>query len=300
VVPATGWGKDEEAKPQSLIKWHFVGTRNLEKIKELGTLQDILKMPETAALRQVGMEGAAKHAAARFTKTSVTNAEPATVELIKQLLPDVADAESHFEMVTQGANSADWILALKLPQERRSLWSTNLWQLASKAKLGQPASAKINGSAGWMVGREGYNMGLSQTKDWLLLEGGFSPIDAHGKVFSDFRKRMDKGGKEVLTADLNLPLLGKIWNAETLQHAPTIQVAATPRKSGLHSETLLDYGRDLGIKPEKWNPPIDLILDPLVGFTAIQGMRSELEKIKVVQGLEAQKIPNQIFGWNRS
>jgi hypothetical protein len=152
-----------------------------------------------------------------------------------------------------------------------------------------------------MVGREKYNMGVSQSKDWLLVEGGFSPLDAHGKIFSDFRKKLNKrAGKELLTADFNLPSLAQLWSAEKFNHAPRVQVMASARKGGLHSETLLDYPSDLGIQPEKWNVPSDLILDPLIGFTAIQGVRKELERSKWVQGLGLEKIPNQIFAWNRS
>jgi hypothetical protein len=40
-------------------------------------------------------------------------------------------------------------------------------------------------------------------------------------------------------------------------------------------------------------------LDPLVGFTAIQGIGKELQRSKILQGVSPQRTPNQLFIWNR-
>src|SRR5688572_22066383 len=99
MAPVTGWaqGKGKESKPETLVEWHFVGTKNFEKVKDLKTLREILALPETAALREVGDEGFARIVAARFTKTKPTNANPAIVALIKPLLPDLVESESYFQ-----------------------------------------------------------------------------------------------------------------------------------------------------------------------------------------------------------
>ncbi|MGZ8940886.1 MAG: hypothetical protein ACXW32_16905, partial [Limisphaerales bacterium] len=62
-------------------------------------------------------------------------------------------------------------------------------------------------------------------------------------------------------------------------------------------ELLLDYPQDLGIKPEKWNVPIDLIQEPLIGFTAIQGIQKKLASLERWRAFGAEQTPNQLFAW---
>src|SRR4051812_8278889 len=101
----------QKVKPETLIRWNFAGTAQLASQKDLGTVQKILALPESAALREVGIEGVASNAASHFSGPHSTNANPAAAKLIKELLPDLLHSESQLELVTRGAQDADWILA---------------------------------------------------------------------------------------------------------------------------------------------------------------------------------------------
>jgi hypothetical protein len=79
-----------------------------------------------------------------------------------------------------------------------------------------------------------------------------------------------------------------------------LSLEVVPKKDALRTEATLNYPQELGIEPEKWNPPVKEILDPLIGFTAVQGIRKRLEHSKLLAGLGLEKIPNQLFVWNRA
>jgi hypothetical protein len=302
MVPATGLAQENSAKARPLVEWHFTGTRNLEANKELKAFREVLNQPETAQLRDAGLDGFARHVAARFTHTNPSNADAAVIALIRPLLPDLLESESVFELSAKGADSADWALAIRLPSNRVELWNTNLWKLTRSARLNSPGFATIGENHGWMTeGKEGYHLAVSQNKDWLLIEGGFSPINDHEKIFADFRKKLKKRpGKEALTAMIDFPQFGQIFSAHRLEHAPKMDLTVLPKKGSLRTEATLDYPRDLGIEPKKWNPPIKEILDPLIGFTAIQGIQKELQRSKLLPGLGLEKLPDQLFIWNRA
>ncbi|MGZ8900468.1 MAG: hypothetical protein ACXW3Z_10265, partial [Limisphaerales bacterium] len=141
-----------------------------------------------------------------------------------------------------------------------------------------------------------YKISFSRAKEWTIVEGGFGEPNA--KASKSFRDALGKrSGKTVLDAQINPPLLGKIWSAPQLAHYPRLSVKAEPKNDGFHSELLLDYPQDLGIRHEKWNVPIDLIQEPLIGFTAIQGIQKKLASLERWRAFGAEQTPNQLFAW---
>jgi hypothetical protein len=252
-------------------------------------------LPESAAFLEVAVSNLAHRAALRFASRGHSNAQPNITALIRPLIPDLIQNASRFEMNTKGAQDADWMLAIKLPDARSKSWSKSLAELATLTEL-KGASAD---TSKWTASGENYKLSFSRAKDWTIIEGGFGEPDS--KTSKSFRDGLGKrSGKTVLDAEVNAPLLGKIWGASNLAHYPKLTVKAEPKNDGFQSELLLDYPQDLGIKPEKWNVPKELISDPLISFTAIQGVRKKLESMEKFRALGAEQTPNQIFAWAQS
>jgi hypothetical protein len=282
-------GKTE--KSETLLRWHFAGTRQVANVKDLKTFREVFELPETTALREAAAQHFAAQAAGRFTKGGNTNANPEIIRVIQPLLPDLWLNESSFHLSAKGAEDTDWILALKLDANRAEEWSRALSQLAKEAGMqgGQ-------GGSSWSAQKENYRLSFSRAKEWTVIEGGFGTSDA--KIGKDFRSDLGKRrGKQLLTAEVNSPLLGKVWNSEHLAHAPRMTVRAEPKGDGIRSELVMDYPQDLGIKAEKWDVPTSLITEPLVGFTAIQGVERKLGSMEEFKALGAQETPNQVFLW---
>ncbi len=280
----------KDRKAETLVRWHFVGTKRLAEVKDLDALREILALKESDDLRNVAIDGFAMQAAGHFTKTNNTNVNAQVAALIKPLLPDIIQNESRFELSARAAQDADWSLAVKLPADRLAEWNKNLSNLAASARMNITPSAKGDS---WSAQHENYHFTVSAAKDWLLLDGGF------GQIENKSRKAPKSGGKELLSAEINSPAIAKLWNAERFQHAPKLTLNVEPRKGKVHSEMLIDYPQSLNITPEKWNVPTDLIHDPLIGFTAIQGISQALAGHSQFRKLGAEKTPNQAFLWSQ-
>lgn len=310
-LATSNWAQSsKEAKPETLLRWSFAGTKELAANKNLKVFNSIRELPESAAMRDAVATNLARAAANRFLARGSSNAPvkvkvpggnaapiPAadgTAALIQPLIADLIQHESRFQMDTRGAQDADWFLAVRLPENRVSAWSKHLTQLTLHS--GMKGAAENQGN--WTATRDNYKLSFSRSKDWTLIQGGFGGLETPGaKAFRDSLGK--RSGKSVLDLEVNAPLLGKIWSAPQLAHYPKFTVRAEPRDEGFHSELYLDYPQDLGIKPEKWNVPADMIHDPLIGFTAIQGIRKKLESSEKFKALGAKQTPNQAFLWSQ-
>lgn len=287
----TGLGQSgKESKAETLARWHFAGTRALSNIKDLTVLRDILALKESDELRNAAADGVAGQMAGALIHGGETNANAQLTALIKPLLPDVVENESWFELSGRTADDAKWFLAVKLSAERAGQWNKNLADLAAKAGM-QVSPADKGGS--WTARRDNYRLSVTSGKEWLLLEGGAGQAGKSARI-------PKSGGKEVLTADINGPGLAKLWKSERFQHAPRLSLAVSPRKGTLYSEMQIDYPQPLNITPEAWQVPTDLIHDPLIGFTAVQGISGTLAQSPLVKQLGAEKSPNQAFFWSQS
>jgi hypothetical protein len=289
----TGRGQSGGQKPETVARWHFAGSTALSANKDLPALQKVLALPASAELREVAANSFATAIAQRFTKSTDTNANNAVAALIRPLLPDLLQNESSFDLSARGAQDADWALAVKLPAARQADWNKNLTELAKAARMNVTP-----GENGWKAERDNYRMSFSPSKDWLLLQGGFGAPDANSaKTRSTLTKRL---GKDLLVAEVNFPKIAEMWSADRFKHAPRLTLAVAPRKRVLRSEMEIEYPQPLNIKTERWNPPTELIHDPLIGFTAIQGISEPLSRNSAFRQLGAEKTPNQAFLWSQS
>lgn len=296
VATGAGWAQTSgPGKTETLLRWNFAGTKQLATLKDLKTMQEVLNLPETRALGETMADTFAHAAAGRFGKEGGTNAATGNARLIQPLLPDVWQSESRFQMFARGAQGADWMLALKVPPARSDEWSKALSDLATRSGLQRGAGD----GKGWTAEKENYHLTFSRSKDWTIIQGGSGAPDA--KVSKEFRSALDKRrSKNVLEAEVNTPRLAEVLGARKLAHVPRLTLTAAPKKASLYSELIIEYPEDLGIKAEKWNVPTELIREPLVGFTAIQGVRAKLGEISKVRELAPQETPNQLFLWTHS
>ena len=296
IASGASWAQSgKENKPETLLRWQFAGTKQIANVKDLNSFREIFSLPETSALRVAAAQHFAGHAARRFTKGGDTNANAAIMRIIQPLLPDLWMDESSFLMTAQGPEDTDWFLALNIDAVRSEEWSKALSELAKAA--GMQGAGMPSGNSSWTAQKDKYRLSFSRAKDWTVIEGGHGAADA--KLAREFRSDLGKRrAKQLLVADVNSPLLGRIWNSETLAHAPKLTVRAEPKGDGIRSELTMDYPQDLGIKAEKWNVPTGLITEPLIGFTAIQGIEKRLAMNEKFKALGAGKTPNQVYLWS--
>ena len=85
-----------------------------------------------------------------------------------------------------------------------------------------------------------------------------------------------------LEADLDLPRISSAlalgWNLPT--NFPRILLTAQADDAGVRTRAKLDFPEPLPLELEAWNIPTNLIHDPLIGFTAVRGIRPWLKSFK--------------------
>ena len=284
----------------TVLKWSFVGTESLAKNKDLAVFNKFRELRESTALRDALATNLASLAVSGLQPKGGPNAPTPTgmteaiAALIQPIVTDLVQHESRFQMESPGTNNVDWFLAAKISDDRSSTWSKSLTQLTAFGGL----KGANNNPSSWTASGTNYNLKFSRSGEWTIVEGGKSVSNSKsGEAFRDsLKKRADKS---VLAVDLNGALLGKLRGATNLSHYPSLALRSEPRDDGFFSELTLDYPQDLGIKPEKWTIPEELIDEPLIGFTAIQGVREKLESTEWFKTLGVKKTPNQLFAWSQ-
>ena len=294
------WAQSE-GKPETLLTWHSAGVKALANEKEMETFHAVAALPETARLRDELLQSCASNAAARFTReTEPGPASEQTAALIKPLLNQLIDSEVRAVLVSPGAEKADWALAVKASGDTATIWSTNLWKLAASSRMAEPASQSVGNQPGWIAKGTSYSLLFSHSNEWVLLAGGHSSLQIHEKALAALKQELGKQGDYTLKADVNLPAFSRITKNEKLSHAPRFSLVSAPRADGFRSEMKLDYPKNLGIKPQKWEVPKELVRDPLIAFTAVQGIKERLSEKEEFTGLKPAETPNQLFIWSQS
>ena len=283
------------SKPAPVIQWHYAGEKSLEGAANVATLRQLWALPESQAWRKEVFEMLGMQASRHFAKGK-TNQEIAN--LITPLFSDLATVETKFELRGSNTNDVDWALGLRLPKERAEEWNSNLRKLVASSPLGEPQGSGSEWSA--KSSRDNYIVKLKQTGAWTLITGGYGGTEAEKAVTKGLSDKTADIRDHLLKAKLDLPGLKKIAAFKFLDHAPAIDLNVVPHGEGLRSEVGLRYPEDLQIKPEKWVVPTNTIRDPLIGFTAIQGVQAHLAKSKLIQSLQPAKVPNQLYLWSRS
>ena len=262
------WMGCSEAAPASVLQppasnaalsWRFIGLDAMKTKASLVVFQEAAGLPE--------YEGFKSNLTARIAESLAKAAVPANgdaAELQKLLTPMAADL-IRFPSLFEKENGASNIcsLAVELPGERHEIWKQN-WDGISKV-------TKI---AGAKLIREG---------SWTLVSNGSA------RTILD---RARSPGPEVFTFDGDANFLKEIW-PELAPKRVTMRV--TTQGKNLRSEGKITLEKDAGIKLEPWRIPKETIREPLIGFTAIQGVEERLSKLAIFKDYKA---PNQVFIWS--
>ena len=189
MATTNGAQSTKPAKPETVLRWSFIGTEKLAEKKELEVFRTVRELPESAAWRDAAAANLAERAAKRYTKGGNTNAVAQIAEVIKPLIVDLVVSESRFQMDSAGGEEADWMLALKVDDKRHAAWGKSLMELTRHTGMQGAASDKSS----WVATRDRYKISFTRAKDWTLIEGGFGAADS--KASKEFRASLNKRAK---------------------------------------------------------------------------------------------------------
>lgn len=248
------------ATQAATLSWRFAGLKAVRDNKDLVTWREVTGLLEFAGFNSNLVQRVAISIAKPLAQGGGNEAEIA--KALNPIAEDLVAYPTVYELTEQGGSNT-WALAIQIPADRHELWKSS-W--AAAAKSPKAAGTKLN--------REG---------NWTTLGNGST------------RQVIDKAKlptADVLQVSGDALLLKKL--IPNLKPAKT-ELKVTTRGKGLRTEGKAQFAEDLPFAITPWQIPTNTIREPLVGFTAIQGVSNRLSKL---DAFKKHPVPNQLFIWN--
>jgi hypothetical protein len=257
---AFAWGCAATAAQAATLSWRFAGLKAVRENKDLVTWRDVTGLPEFAGFNSNLVQRVATSLAKPLAQGGGNE-----TDIAKALTPIAEDLIAYptvYELTEQGASNT-WALAIQIPAERHELWKSS-WTGASKSP--KAAGTKLNREGNWTT--------LANTSTKAVLD------------------KAKLATADVLQVSGDALLLKRI--VPNLKPTKT-ELKVTTRGKGLRSEGKAQFAEDLPIALAPWQIPTNTIREPLVGFTAIQGVSNRLAKLNA---FKKHPAPSQLFIWN--
>jgi hypothetical protein len=242
------------------FSWRFAGLNAVRENKDLVTWREVTGLPEFAGFNSNLVQRVATSLAKPLAQGAGHEAD-----ITKALTPIAEDLIAYptiYELNEQGGSNT-WALAIQIPANRHELWKSS-W--ASASKNPKAAGTKLNREGNWTT--------LANTSTKAVLD------------------KAKQTTADVLQISGDALLLKKI--VPNLKPTKT-ELKVTTRGKGLRSEGKAQFAEDLPITLSPWQIPTNTIREPLIGFTAIQGVSNRLAKL---DAFKKHPAPNQLFIWN--
>ncbi|NOS70630.1 MAG: hypothetical protein HOP33_11960 [Verrucomicrobia bacterium] len=300
-TPASTGATGAASNENLIARFHWLGKSRLAGETNAARFMSIWNMPESTALENQTLNKLAL-APWRLTRgDAATNGAP-TAQM-RGLLDDLVQAEWYLEVVRDVANQPGQVaLAVRMDPERAALWKTNLASVV-ESLCGSKITAETDG---WSLHYKTPDSGLLQfvrAGDWTLV--GL----AHGQnaLLGEFRARIGRDHAPYaarttnywLDANVDLVQLNDAlalgWKLPA--GLPRIKLTEIGDGENVRTRGELVFPKPLDLKIERWRIPTNLVHDPLVSFTACQGIKPLLTVTKAWRQFNLAETPNQVFFW---
>jgi hypothetical protein len=286
LAPLKAAGEDAVA-----VQFHFAGAADLSHDTNFETAARILRSPSSVDFENLVLNRLAR----AFWSDLQFDAHGNPVEVLRPMLDDLLQVES---VASFGAaqDNPSFVLAAHLDQKRGEVWRQNL-QTATGGKGAVFSAEGISGrrwdNGLWMV----------QSGDWVVIGRG----DGLASVLRDYLQQLQKAGRPWpamkdtwLQAVIDWPLLTPANPAPSFPLKPArTTVDMTASGGRFHITAYLTYSEALPWNPQAWRVPKNLVHEPLISFTAAQGVEPYLQLGDTFSKLANDPFTNQFFCWSQ-
>jgi hypothetical protein len=292
----------------SLVQYHFSGMDQIASDTNAQSIHALSELPSTRQMREQVLGKLSAAPQQLFAGRIAPQASPAA-PLFTPLWEDLLRNESYGELHGNARESLEWVLAVRLNDDRACLWSSNLSKVIMQWGLGTPAAIKIAGASGWVAGGAGNGNERSfqcvRANSWLVIGAGSHELRATKELL----ERLDKQDKlafpgegACLTIQSDLAGLSHWWTVPMLRQfngadLPLLDLSSSFNAGNLFTTGTLTFAHARKLELQPWQIPIDLLRDPLISFTAVQGVHSWLKDLDWIKTLHIDTPPNQAFSW---
>ena len=292
----------------------FMGIWNLAESKQL----------ETQTLDRLAMGLVASNQLPVIdSQASSTNHPPPLIGLaaiLRPLLEDLVQEESYLEVRQATNQPGDMALAIRLGDERAGVWQTNL--AAVLELLTGVGPTPVQDGRGWVLPVTNNQLSvishqssqssatryveLVRVKDWTVIglgrETNVVVGELGGLILRDGQPFARQPKDFWLYADIDLRRVASAltWGWQLPAGLPRLTVTAIGDGGNVRTMGALNFPQPLPFELERWNIPTNLIHEPTVSFTAIQGITAWLSSLKIWPDLQVGPPPSQLFFWSQS
>ncbi len=306
--------QDRAAQPPSappsaeaLVRFHFLGTRQLAKDPDAAPWMKMGALPATQTLTQQTLRKLAQ-APFQLLQHRLAGTTNDYAPVFQELFGDLLPAESVVEITGDTNRFAEWELAVRLPEARAAFWKTNL-QAVVEAWTGRRAEPLHTAEGdGWEL-KAGPTPGVVRWMRWgawtvvgcgperLPLQAEWlQRIMQHGHPALEHSSPI-RAADPWLDAWVDAPRLPAIPGCPLPAELPALHLTLTGRAENLR--TKIDFLCHEAIRwtAQPWQVPTNLVREPLISFTALQGFGPELQKHPAALGVPLDPAPDQLFLW---
>lgn len=276
----------QPAKP--LAEVHFIGTEAMKGDTNNGPFLELWALPTSAKLTE--------HILTRFSEAAPALVLGATNRVEPKLKPLLEKALAREVWFSVPNATSGWTLALNLPQADVMAWTNALAETLTAVGASQPAGVTRGGFKGWEVKSGNLTCSVVPAQDWLVIQSGASTTAGLSNILATIK-----------SAGRPAPALTNGWLQVSADLAGIVSGTNVPYASlnwstrgGLvRTRGTLSFGEGAGWAAEKWRIPKAIIQDPLVSFTAGQGVGRFLNQWALARKLDWPAEANQFFGWSQ-
>jgi hypothetical protein len=251
-----------------------------------------------------------------------TNLTDDAVERLWLLLDDVLQEESYVEIRQPAGETAETVFAIRLNEAQTDQWLTNL-PAVLEPLTGARAVATQDGH-GWSLTKSNVPnlIQLTRVGEWTVI----GMAQDKNPLLDEITARIRRDGVPFVSSGTNLWLeagldFQQVANYFSLSASPTggegrdeVENSPTlnPQFSSINRLNLtvsgdggnvimrgwLTFSKPLPAQLEPWQIPINLMHEPLTGFTAIRGIQPLLSDWNAWRDLQIGTPPDQLFFWS--
>ena len=276
-----------------LLHWQSSGLLSVSNKTDGLRLKEVMALNEAAIVRSNTVRKLAHNLPAILFPEAPTNSVQA--DKLKPLLEDVLAYESEF--VWAGQQPPRWRLTVKIPVERTGIWSMNLHDLLVRGSLTNTIPrTNITGTTYLAAysADEAYRFGLND--GLIVVERSDTNFN-----WSAYRKGLPAPETNAwFNLGLQTRLLPVVSDFFAPDNQPYAQLSMESKGENQISRLTLKFPKPTGIQPEPWQVPLQTIRDPIISFTAIQGIDGWWQRQALFKPLGLPSIPRQAYVWAQS
>lgn len=284
------------------LKWHFAGTKAIKANKEAPTVNAIWRLPESKRLANLFVDRLSQ---APERQIFGANAAAPTVRrrIIKEFVEGILAYESIGELNGDPTEHPNLTLGIKLPLAKIDDWDRNIRRYLGTLGWNAPEENAENDNLDWSATHQKSDLlaRLIKQADWLLFSIG---PDAFSQL-PEWNAKIADGNAPTLAEtaalewDSDLQSVAQWLGSISVPSLPTFSATFKPEENGVRTEATIHLKQGIKTPLPEWQPPSDLIFEPIVSFSGARGLTDLISSLPVAKKLVREGIPEQFYSWSR-